>query len=97
MAKYTKTELSKKLLQVESAIDTLRKTQGSKSEQGVIQEQIKRLKEVKNNLSTLLKETTVPATLSYKGNVPDKVLKVDPSDEEMSNYIYFSHDVLCVF
>jgi hypothetical protein len=40
------------------------------------------LKEVKNNLSTLLKETTVPATLSYKGNVPDKVLKVDPSDEE---------------
>jgi hypothetical protein len=82
MAKYTKTELSKKLLQVESAIDTLRKTQGSKSEQGVIQEQIKRLKEVKNNLSTLLKETTVPATLSYKGNVPDKVLKVDPSDEE---------------
>jgi hypothetical protein len=82
MAKYTKTELSKKLLQVESAIDTLRKTKGSKSEQGVIQEQIKRLKEVKNNLSTLLKETTVPATLSYKGNVPDKVLKVDPSDEE---------------
>ena len=82
MAKYTKTELSKKLLQVESAIDTLRKTQGSKSEQGVIQEQIKRLKEVKNNLSGLLKEATVPATLSYKGNVPDKVLKVDPSDEE---------------
>lgn len=82
MAKYTKTELSKKLLQVESAIDTLRKTKGSKSEQGVIQEQIKRLKEVKNNLSTLLKETTVPATLSYKGNVPDKVLKVDPSDVE---------------
>ena len=82
MAKYTKTELSKKFLQVESAIDTLRKTQGSKSEQGVIQEQIKRLKEVKNNLSGLLKEATVPATLSYKGNVPDKVLKVDPSDEE---------------
>ena len=82
MAKYTKTELSKKLLQVESAIDTLKKTQGSKSEQGVIQEQIKRLKAVKNNLSGLLKETTVPATVSYKGNAPDKVLKIDPSDVE---------------
>lgn len=82
MAKYTKIELSKKLLQVESSIDTLRKTQCSKSEQGVIQEQIKRLKGVKNNLLTLLKETTIPATLSYKGGMPDKVLKVDPSDVE---------------
>lgn len=82
MAKYTKIELSKKLLQVESAISTLRKTQCSKSEQGVIQEQIKRLKEVKNNLSGILSEVTVPATVSYKGNQPDKVLKVDPSDVE---------------
>lgn len=57
MAKYTKSELSKKLLQVESAIDTLRKTQYSKSEQGTIQEQLKRLKEVKNNLSGILNET----------------------------------------
>ncbi len=82
MAKYTKSELSKKLLQVELAIDTLRKTQGLKSEQGIIQEQTKRLKQVKNNLLGLLKEATVPATVSYKGNVPDKVLKVDPTDVE---------------
>lgn len=82
MANYTKLQLSKKLLQVESAINSLRKTQCSKSEQGVIQEQITRLKQVKNNLTGLLKETTVPATLSYKGGMPDKVLKVDPSDAE---------------
>jgi len=30
----------------------------------------------------IIKETTVPATVSYKGNLPDKVLKVDPSDKE---------------
>ena len=29
-----------------------------------------------------LKETTVPATISYKGGKPDKVLKVDPTDIE---------------
>jgi len=82
MAKYTKSELSKKLLQVESVISSLRKTQSSKSEQKVIQEQITRLKSVKTKLTELLKEATVPATLSYKGGMPDKVLKVDPSDAE---------------
>jgi len=82
MANYTKLQLSKKLLQVESVINNLRKTQCSKSEQGTIQEQIKRLKEAKNKLTGLLNETTIPATLSYKGNQPDKVLKVDPSDVE---------------
>ena len=82
MAKYTHIELSKKLLQVESALGMLRKTQCSKSEQQTIQEQISQLKEAKNKLTDLLKETTVPATVSYKGNIPDKVLKVDPSDVE---------------
>jgi len=69
MAKYTKLELSKKLIQVESAIDTLRKTQYLKSEQEYILEQIKRLNTAKGNLQgklNLLIETTVPATLSYK-------------------------------
>ena len=66
MAKYTKTELSKKLLQVESAINTLNKTQGSKSEQGVIREQITRLKGVKNKLTGLLKEEMTPAEAQAK-------------------------------
>ena len=82
MAKHTHSQLSKKLLQVESALGLLRKTQYSKAEQATIQEQIKRLKVVKENLTGLLKEVTVPATVSYKGNQPDKVLKVDPSDVE---------------
>ena len=85
MATHTYPELSKKLLQVESAITTLRKTQYSKSEQGTVQEQIKRLKVLKESLTnrlSILKETTVPATISYKGNLPDKVLKVDPADVE---------------
>ena len=56
MAKYTKLQLSKKLLQVESVISNLRKTQCSKSQQGVIQEQIKRLKGAKEKLTGLLKE-----------------------------------------
>lgn len=34
-----------------------------------------------------LLETTVPATVSYKGNLPDKVLKVDPMDQETINNI----------
>lgn len=56
MAKYTYPELSKKLLQIESAISTLRKTQYSKSQQSVVQEQLTRLKEAKNKLTGLLKE-----------------------------------------
>lgn len=56
MANYTKLQLSKKLLQVEAAISNLRKTQCSKSEQGLIQEQIKRLKGAKEKLTGLLKE-----------------------------------------
>ena len=55
MAKYTYPELSKKLLQVESAITTLRKTQYSKSQQSVVQEQLTRLREDKNKLTGLLK------------------------------------------
>ena len=85
MAKYTKLQLSKKLLQVEAKLQQLQKTQCSKSEQGVIKEQIKKLKVLKESLTkkiNILKETTVPATLSYKGGMPDKVLKVDPSDAE---------------
>ncbi|CAB4125038.1 hypothetical protein UFOVP54_52 [uncultured Caudovirales phage] len=82
MAKYTNSQLSKKLLQVESVIDTLRKTQCSKSEQGVVQEQLEKLKVAKQNLTSKLNETTIPATISYKGGMPDKVLKVDPSDVE---------------
>ena len=34
------------------------------------------------NPTIALQETTVPATISYKGGMPDKVLKVDPSDAE---------------
>jgi hypothetical protein len=34
-----------------------------------------------------VKETTVPATVSYRGNKPDKVLKVDPTDQETINNI----------
>jgi len=85
MATRTYPELSKKLLQVESALTTLRKTQYSKSEQGTVQQQIKRLKVLKESLTSrlnVIKESTVPATLSYKGGMPDKVLKVDPSDVE---------------
>jgi len=33
-------------------------------------------------LIRIVQETTVPATLSYKGGMPDKVLKVDPADVE---------------
>ena len=81
MAKYTHSELSKKLIQVESAIDTLRKTQYSKSEQGVIQEQLTRLKVVKENLTGLLNETTVATTVDYKDpSKPDQVLNLDPND-----------------
>ena len=72
MAKYTKTELSKKLLQVESAINTLNKTQGSKSEQGVIREQITRLKGVKNKLTGLLKEEMTPAEAQAKKSAIEK-------------------------
>lgn len=82
MAKYTKLQLSKKLLQVETKLQHLQKTQCSKSQQGVIKEQIQKLKVAKTKLTSLLKETTVPATLSYKGGMPDKVLKIDPSDAE---------------
>lgn len=32
-------------------------------------------------------ESTVPTTISYKGNMPDKVLKVDPTDQETVNNI----------
>jgi hypothetical protein len=66
MVKYTKLQLSKKLLQVESAIDTLRKTQYTKSKQGLVQEQIKRLKEAKSNLAGLLKEEMTPAEAQAK-------------------------------
>jgi len=66
MANYTKLQLSKKLLQVESAINSLRKTQCSKSEQGVIKEQITRLKQAKNTLTGLLKEEMTPAEAQAK-------------------------------
>jgi len=56
MANYTKLQLSKKLLQVESVINTLGKTQCSKSEQQVVQQQIARLKQAKGKLATLLNE-----------------------------------------
>ena len=54
MATRTYPELSKKLLQVESAISTLRKNQYSKSEQQTIQEQLKRLKVLKESLTNRL-------------------------------------------
>jgi len=34
-----------------------------------------------------LVESTMPTTISYKGNLPDKVLKVDPADQETVNNI----------
>ena len=93
MAKYTKIELSKKLLQVESAISTLRKTQCSKSEQGVIQEQIKRLKVAKENLTGILLEVTKGSVELKKGTSDSEIKKytekgidvqiVDPSTEQL--------------
>lgn len=81
MANYTKSQLSKKLLQVEAVISNLRKTQSSKSEQGVIQEQIKRLKGAKEKLTGLLQESTVATTIDYTNpSTPDKVLNLDPND-----------------
>jgi hypothetical protein len=37
---------------------------------------------IRRAINEVLKESTVPATVSYKGNLPDKVLKVDPADAE---------------
>ena len=42
--------------------------------------QLRRL--IRESVMEVIKETTVPTTVSYKGNKPDKVLKVDPSDVE---------------
>jgi len=86
MAKYTKLQLSKKLLQVESVISNLRKTQCSKSQQGVIQEQIKRLKGAKEKLTGLLKEVE-------KGSVE---LKKGTSDSEIKKYTDKGIDVQLV-
>ena len=81
MANYTKLQLSKKLLQVESAISGLSKAQASKSKQGVIKEQITRLKQAKNKLTSLIKENTVATTVDYANpSTPDKILNIDPSD-----------------
>jgi hypothetical protein len=81
MAKYTHSQLSKKLVQVELAISTLRKNQYSKSEQGLVREQISRLKEVESKLTGLLKESTVSTTVDYTNpNTPDKILNIDPND-----------------
>lgn len=78
-------EISIKLAKVEQALIGLVRTQPTKQDRGKVQEQMKRLKTLKENLQgklNILTETTVPATLSYKGNLPDKVLKVDPMDVE---------------
>jgi hypothetical protein len=66
MANYTKLQLSKKLLQVESVINNLRKTQCSKSQQQVVQEQIARLKQAKSKLTSLLKEEMTPLETQAK-------------------------------
>lgn len=69
MAKHTHLELSKKLLQVETAINTLRKTQYSKSEQGIVQEQLTRLRVLKESLTgklSILKEEMSPAEAQAK-------------------------------
>lgn len=81
MAKYTKLQLSKKLLQVESVIGNLRKTQCSKSEQGVIQEQIKRLKGVKEKLVSLLKEEKTAFIQTARG---EKKIVDYESDQELA-------------
>lgn len=93
MAKYTKSELSKKLLQVEAVISNLRKTQCSKSEQGLVQEQIKRLKGAKQKLTGLLKEVEKGAVELKKGTSDSEIKKytdkgidvqlVDPSTEKL--------------
>jgi hypothetical protein len=37
---------------------------------------------IREAINEVLNETTVSTTVSYKGNKPDKILKVDPSDTE---------------
>lgn len=86
MAKYTHSELLKKLLQTDLAIDTLRKTQYSKSEQVVVQEQLTRLREVKGKLTGLLSEVA-------KGSVE---LKKGSSDSEIKKYTDKGIDVQIV-
>ena len=82
MAKYTKSQLSKKLLQIDSAIDTLRKTQYSKSEQGVIQEQLTRLKQAKNKLTGLLVEEKTAFIQTARG---EKKAMDYTSDQELTS------------
>ena len=97
MAKYTNLQLSKKLLQVESAITNLRKTQSSKSKQGVIQEQIKQLKEAKGKLTNLVLEVT-PGSVEVKKGTSDSEIKkytdkgmdvqiVDPNTERLEEEV----------
>lgn len=97
MAKYTNSQLSKKLLQVESVIHNLRKTQCSKSEQRVVQEQIKRLKEAKHKLTNLVLEVT-PGSVELKKGTSDSEIKkytdkgmdvqiVDPNTEQLEEEV----------
>jgi hypothetical protein len=67
MAKHTHSELSKKLLQVESALNKIGKAQYLKSEQGAIQGQIKQLKEAKTKLTNLMKEEKTAFIQTAKG------------------------------
>lgn len=90
MIRHTNSELSKKLLQVESAITTLRETKWSKAKQAVVEEQLTRLTLVKENiidrLNVLKEVTTVPTTVDYKDPTkPDQVLNLDPNDKPAIN------------
>jgi hypothetical protein len=82
MAKYTKSQLSKKLLQVESAISILRKNQYSKSEQQIIQEQIVRLRQAKNKLTGLMKEEKTAFIQTARG---EKKTMDYTSDQELTS------------
>lgn len=89
-ATLTYDEISTKLAKVEQALAGLIHSQPTRQERVKVQEQMKKLKTIKESLRgklQILTEMTVPATISYKGNVPDKVLKVDPTDIETVNNI----------
>lgn len=74
-----------KLNEVESVLRTIANTNHKPQEVHNVKKQVKKLEVLRENLKNrakLITEATVPATVSYKGNMPDKVLKVDPTDIE---------------
>ena len=74
-------QIQEKLNKINSAIKQLAENK-NKQPKSILINQLLQLKEAKNSLTKKLTETIIPTTVSYKGNLPDKVLRVDPLDIE---------------